>query len=153
VLLVLAGGLGSCLAALGIAHGNADASQKSFVASSTEISSALQLSIRHEADLIVSAGGYVVGAPNASNAQFAKWADAVHALGRYPELEGLGHSVIVPAAQLASFAARSAADPPGPLSSGGTFQVTPPGSRSFYCLSESDFARSPQAEFPAGFDF
>ncbi|HUY06264.1 MAG TPA: hypothetical protein VMU99_03260 [Acidimicrobiales bacterium] len=151
--IVLSGIVGSTFAARSAAHGAVSNSRMAFAASSKEISSTLQLAIQHERDLIVSAGGFTAGAPNASNSQFTRWANSVQARARYPELLGIGHSVIVPASQLASFAARSLANPAGPLGPGGTFQVSPPGSRAVYCFAESDFARSIQTKFPAGFDF
>ncbi len=153
VLLVLAGSVGSLFASLGVAHSAAITSRKAFVASSREISSTLQLAIQHEEDLIISAAGFIVGSPHASNSQFIRWANSVQALARYPELIGFGFSVIVPASQLAKFAARIVADPPGPLSPNGTFHVTPPGSRPFYCLDEVGLSRSNRAELPAGFDY
>ncbi|MHB1510586.1 MAG: sensor domain-containing diguanylate cyclase [Acidimicrobiales bacterium] len=153
VLLVLAGSVGSLFASLGVAHSAANTSHKGFVASSREISSTLQLAIQHEEDLITSAAGFIVGSPHASNSQFIRWANSVQALARYPELIGFGFSVIVPASQLAKFAARIVADPPGPLSPNGTFHVTTPGNRAFYCLDEVGLSRSIRAELPAGFDY
>jgi len=95
----------------------------------------------------------VVGNPTASNGEFIQWADSVQALDRYPELQGFGESVIVPASQLPAFARRAVLDPTGPLAANGTFEVVPPGDRPFSCLSTSAQSRSAQAEFPAGFDF
>jgi diguanylate cyclase (GGDEF)-like protein len=152
-LLILAGSTGAIFAALGAAHNAANNSRKAFVASSEVISSTLQLAIQHEQDLIIGAGGFIVGSPNATNSQFGRWGNSVQAFARYPELVSIGFSATVPASQLASFAARSLADPPGPLGPGGTFQVQPPGSRPYYCLPQAEFARSPQALFPAGYDF
>ena len=153
VLLILAGVIGSTFAALGVAHDAASNSRKTFVASSKEIASTLQLAIQHEQDLMISAGGFIVGSPKASTAQFVRWGNSVQALARYPEIQGFSYVVVVPASQLRSFAARSIADPPGPLGPGGTFQVTPPGSRPFYCLPEAEFARAIQNELSPGYDF
>jgi hypothetical protein len=100
----------------------------------------------------VSASGFVAGNPNASNAQFERWATTVHALARYPELAGFGHAVIVPAAQLPAFAANAVIDPVGPLAADGTFQVVPPGKRAFYCLLVGQVSRRAET-VPAGLDF
>jgi diguanylate cyclase (GGDEF)-like protein len=145
-LLIVGGSVVSVFAAIGVAHGAATSSRKAFVASSNEISSTLQLAIQHEQDLIVSAGAFIVGSPHASNGQLQKWATSVQALARYPELEGLGHAVIVPASQLASFETHTVGDT-------SALQILPPGNRPFYCLSEAQIDRSPQFAFPAGFDF
>jgi diguanylate cyclase (GGDEF)-like protein len=127
-------------------------SQRDFRTGSAEIASTLQLAIEHEQDLVVSASGFVIGNPNATDRQFVAWARSVHALARYPELLGFGHSVIVPAAQLPAFAARAVRDPSGPLAADGTLQVVPAGRRPFYCLSVGSLTRGAQG-FPAGFDF
>src|ERR1700684_4385614 len=46
--------------------------------------------VQHEQDLVVSAAGFVVRNPDATEAEFAEWADSVHAFQRYPELTGFG---------------------------------------------------------------
>ena len=120
-------------------------SQRDFRTGSAEIASTLQLAIEHEQDLVVSASGFVIGNPNATDRQFVAWARSVHALARYPELLGFGHSVIVPAAQLPAFAARAVRDPSGPLAADGTLQVVPAGRRPFYCLSVGSLTRGAQA--------
>ena len=153
VAIFLAGTAGSAIAGTGVARNASQKSQKAFAASSSDIASTLQLAIQHEQDLIVSASGFVAGDPSASNAQFVAWANSVNALGRYPELVGIGHSVIVPAAELPAFAAQAVTDPAGPLAANGTFEVVPPGSRPYYCLSIGSLSRSAQAAFPAGTDF
>jgi diguanylate cyclase (GGDEF)-like protein len=151
VLLVF-GIVGSVFAAAGLARNGAANSRRAFRSSSAEIASTLQLAIQHEQDLIVSASGFVIGHPSASNAQFVAWAQSVHALARYPELLGFGHSVIVSAAELSAFAARAVRDPAGPLAANGTFEVVPSGKRAFYCLAVGSLSRTTQA-FPAGYDF
>jgi diguanylate cyclase (GGDEF)-like protein len=152
-LLVVGGSLGSVLGGLVITQNALQNSHKAFAASSVDIASTLQLAIQHEQDLIVSAGGFVAEDPTASNSQFVDWASAVHALARYPELVGIGHSVIVPAAALASFARTAVIDPTGPLAANGRFEVVPPGARPYYCLSVGAISRSVQGSFPAGYDF
>jgi diguanylate cyclase (GGDEF)-like protein len=152
-LLVVGGMAGSLVSASSIARQNGAKSRQVFISSSDDIASTLQLGIQHEQDLIVSASGLIAGNPSASSAQFVNWASSVNALGRYPEVVGIGHSVIVPATNLAAFAAQAMAHPVGPLSANGTFQVVPPGNRPYYCLSRAQVNRSAQSAFPAGTDF
>lgn len=153
VVLMVAGIVGSVFAGDAVAANDAQSSQRAFRSSSQEIASSLQFAIQHEDDLVVSASAFVVGNPNATNAQFVEWADSVRAFARYPELAGLGHAVIVPAAELAAFARRAAADPAGGVAPDGTFQVVPPGARPFYCLSAAGASRDAASKFAAGFDF
>ena len=153
VAIFVAGTAGSVFAGTDVAQNASQKSQKAFASSSSDVASTLQLAIQHEQDLIVSASGFVAGNPGASNAQFVKWANSVNALGRYPELVGIGHSVIVPAAALAAFASQAVTDPAGPLAANGTFEVVPTGNRPYYCLSIGSLSRSAQAAFPAGTDF
>jgi diguanylate cyclase (GGDEF)-like protein len=153
VVIFVGGTVGSAFAGLAIAGNASQKSHEAFATTSNEVASTLQLSIQHEQDLIVSARGFVAGDPTASNAQFVEWASSVDALGRYPELVGIGHSVIVPAAALPAFAARAVTDPAGPLAANGTFEVVPPGNRPFYCLAVAALSRNTQTAFPAGTDF
>jgi CHASE1-domain containing sensor protein len=100
VALVTLGTTGAIFAAVGVTRDAAQKSRQAFAESSTEIASTLKLAIQHEQDLIVSAAGFVMGNPNATEQQFVGWADSVRALERYPELFGFGESVIVPASRL-----------------------------------------------------
>jgi diguanylate cyclase (GGDEF)-like protein len=152
-LLVVGGMAGSLVAASSIARGDGAKSRQVFISSSDDIASTLQLGIQHEQDLIVSASGFIAGNPSASNAQFVNWASSVNALGRYPEVVGIGHSVIVLAANLPAFAAQAMAHPVAPLAAKGTFHVVPPGNRPYYCLATAQVQRSVQSAFPAGTDF
>ena len=153
VLLAVGGTIGAVAGAMTVARSDADESRRAFATSSAEITSALSLAIQHEEDLVVSAGGFVTGNPGTTNTEFVQWANSVHALQRYPELLGFGYSRIVQASQLPAFAGRAVKDPGGLLDADGRFRVIPPGQRPFYCLSAGGQARSPQAAFPAGFDF
>jgi diguanylate cyclase (GGDEF)-like protein len=152
-LVLLCGIVGAGVSAVVIAHRDASDSRQQFRSESAQITSTIRLAIEHERDLIDSASGFVIGDPAASDAQFAAWAQSVHALARYPELRGIGHSVIVPAARLSAFAARAnraSARSPGAT---GTFRVVPSGRRAFYCLSVWSLARTTVDAFPAGYDF
>ena len=152
-LLAVVGVVVAVFAARSVSQTDAERSDQAFTQNSGQIASTLQLAIQHEQDLIIGASGFIAGNPHASNLQFSQWATSVHALARYPELIGFGHSVIVPAADLSVFEARATIDPVGPLSPNGTFQVVPSGTRQFYCLSVSGVWRNPKAAFPAGFDY
>ena len=151
--IVVAGTLSASLAAASVPHGAAEQSSRQFKVSSAQVTSTLQLAIQHEEDLIVSAAGFVAGNPGTNNAQFVAWAGSVQAMQRYPELLGFGHSVVVPASQLAAFEARAVADPAGKLAPGGRFVVVPPGKRPFYCFATGSETRDAAGAFPAGFDF
>jgi PAS domain S-box-containing protein len=152
-LLLAVGASASFVAAQAVTRSETNASHDAFGEASAEIATTLQLAILHEEDLIVGAGGFLVGNPNSSNAQFAQWAGSVRALQRYPELMGMGHIVLVPAADLPAFAAAAARDPTGPLVGGGILQIVPPGRRSSYCLAVGGVGRDQQGAFAPGFDF
>jgi diguanylate cyclase (GGDEF)-like protein len=131
-----------------VARDDRASSQRQVRSASAEIVSRLGLAIQHEQDLMIGASAFVITNPNASSAQFAAWARSNQALARYPELEGIRHSVIVPASDLAKFAVQRAAP-----DASGAFRVVPAGSRAFYCLSVGSLTRPTQAGFAAGFDF
>ncbi|MEP7179877.1 MAG: diguanylate cyclase, partial [Pseudonocardiales bacterium] len=151
-MLAIGGISGSVVAASTVARNNARVSLEAFQSSSATIASTLQLTIRQEEDLIVSAGGFVAGNPAASNSEFVRWATSVRALARYPELAGFGHTVVVSAAALPAFAAHAVIDPAGTLAADGSFQIVPPGKRAIYCLLVGQAGRA-SATLPAGFDF
>jgi diguanylate cyclase (GGDEF)-like protein len=153
VVVLGAGMLGAVFTADVVARNGVDQSRRAFVTTSAGIASMLELDIQHEEDLSVSVGAFVAGKPDASNADFTHWLNSLRAFERYAELEGVGFSIIVPAAQLAAFATRAATDPVGPLSADGTFQVLPPGDRPYYCLAALGRPRDARLAFPAGYDF
>jgi diguanylate cyclase (GGDEF)-like protein len=152
-LLVIGGLLGSLFAAGSVRSNDTARSQEAFKASSGTITSTLQLAIQHESDLNVSAAGFIVGDPTASSVEFDQWAGSVRALARYPELVGMSYLVMVSSAELPAFAARSVAHQVGPLASKGPFEVTPPGSRSFYCFLVASVSVGKQTTLPGGSDF
>jgi diguanylate cyclase (GGDEF)-like protein len=153
VALAIAGSAGAVVAAEVQSGHNAARARQAFVSSSAQVALTLKLAIGHEQDLIVGAGAFVSGDPRASNSQFVEWTRAARAFPRYPEVLGLGHAVIVPASQLAAFAAAALRDPVGRLSARGTFVVVPPGRRAFYCLAVGGAGRSAGDAEPAGYDF
>jgi diguanylate cyclase (GGDEF)-like protein len=158
VLMVIAGTLASVIGARAVARADANRARLAFHLTSTEIASTLTLAIQHEEDLLVSASAFVAGNPNASPAEFDRWAQSVRAMARYPELQNIGVVVVVPASRLRAFAARLAADPvrplgPSSLPPAGALQILPPGPRPYYCLAVAGLARSRASYLPAGVDY
>ena len=150
---LVAGSLASAVAGVWLARSDADQSQRSFVASSTAIASKLQLALQHEDDLVVSASAFLIRDPDAPTAEFNEWASVSRVLARYPEVEGLGFAVIVPASELQAYSAAVITDPETPFAPNGAFQVVPPGDRPFYCFARLGLFRSGQPLAPAGFDY
>jgi diguanylate cyclase (GGDEF)-like protein len=158
LLLVFAGILASVLGARAVARSDAANERLAFHLSSAEIASTLGLAIQHEEDLIVSASAFVTGNPHASPADFDRWAEAVHAMRRYPELQNIGLVQLVPASALPAFEARLAADPVmalGPASPApdGSLQILPAGNRPYYCLAVAGMARDAASYLPSGLDY
>jgi diguanylate cyclase (GGDEF)-like protein len=150
--LVVLGVIASTFGAGAVARENVAASRQGLLSSSTAITATLQLAILHEQDLVSSASGFIALDPEATSQQFFNWLTSVNAVMQYPELLGIVYSVIVPAAELPAFAARQVANPVGPLAPNGTFQVLPPGKRSYYCLMQVGLALYDDAALPAGED-
>ncbi len=158
VLAVVGGILASVFGARAMAHSDADKTRLAFHLASAEIASTLTLAIQHEEDLIVSASAFISGNPGASAADFDRWAEAVRAMQRYPELQNIGLVKLVPASQLAAFEARLAANPMrplGPESAGddGPLEIVPAGDRPYYCLAVAGLTRSAASYLPAGLDY
>jgi diguanylate cyclase (GGDEF)-like protein len=136
--LVLAGVTASLVAARVVADDRAANSHLAFENSSREVASKLKLAIQHEQDLVVNGAAFIAANPHGSQAQFLAWSHSVRALARYPELQGLGFVVIVPAARLPAFVARlGAAQPAGSA----PYTVLPAGKRPFYCLGAVGVSR------------
>ena len=136
-----------------MARNQGQQSRQAFTATAMAISSTFQLAIQHEQDLVIGAGAFVVRNPDASEADFVQWTSTVRAFERYPEVVGIADLALVPASQLSAFAARATADPAGPLAANGTFEVTPAGSRPYYCFATVSQSRTGESTTPAGFDF
>jgi diguanylate cyclase (GGDEF)-like protein len=151
-LVVVFGSVASVLGARTVSRANGQRSHQEFVTSATGIASTLNLTIQHEQDLAVSAAGFVVGNPDATQAQFQQWTKSIRAFERYPELQGLAEVVLIPGSRLSAFEARAVADPTSSPGSGGTFKVTPPGARPYYCFITLSQARTGILDVPAGFD-
>jgi diguanylate cyclase (GGDEF)-like protein len=156
--LMLAGTLGAALGARAVARSDADKARLAFHLASAEIASSLKQAIQHEEDLVVSASAFVSGNPSASPADFDRWSESVHALQRYPELQNIGLVTLVPASQLPAFESRLAANPVRPMgprsvAAAGSFQILPPGKRSYYCFAVAGLARSATTYLPPGVDY
>ncbi len=157
-LLVIAGIVASVLGAKAVARSDADKARLSFHLASAEIASTLKLAIQHEEDLVVSASAFVTGKPYASAAEFDVWAESVHAMQRYKELQNIGLVTVVPAARLASFQTGMAVHPLrplGPLSQAPAEApgVLPAGERTFYCLAVAGLARNAKTYLPGDLDY
>jgi diguanylate cyclase (GGDEF)-like protein len=158
-LLIVVGGLvSSALLAQSLANTEAKTARGGFRFASAEIASSLKLSISHEEDLVVSTSAHVVTSPQARRPrEFDRWIEAVDAMPRFPELQNIGFTVLVPASRLAAFKAERAKDPVRPFGRSGqaAFEagVLPDESRSFYCLAAAGMARSPEAYMPVGLNY
>jgi len=153
VLLVFLGSVGSVVGAVAVARSDGSKSRQTFVASAADIASTLRLALQHEQDLTISAGAFLTGNPDVTQGEFAQWTKAVRAFSRYPELQTISEIKMVTNAQLPAFAARQEAYPAGPLSPNGTFEVTPPGPRPYYCLAVAAEARTAKLDLPDGIDY
>ncbi len=157
-LLVIAGIVASVLGAKAVARSDADKAKLSSHLASAEIASTLKLAIEHEEDLVVSASAFVSENPHVSAAEFDVWAESVHAMQRYKELQDIGLVQMVPASHLTAFQARMAAHPLRPLGPHSlgpveSPQVLPAGARAFYCLAVAGLSRDAQTYLPGGLDY
>jgi diguanylate cyclase (GGDEF)-like protein len=158
VALVVGGALAAVLGARALARSEAAKARLASHLASSQIASTLTLSLQHEEDLVVSASAFVTGNPGASAAGFDRWAEAVHAMQRYPELRNIGLVELVPAAQLKAFEAHLAAAPVRPLGpdsagASGPLEILPSGSRPYYCFAVAGIARNAASYIPAGMDY
>jgi diguanylate cyclase (GGDEF)-like protein len=158
LLIVLVGVVSSALLAQSLADTEAKDAREAFRFSSEEIASSLKLSISHEEDLVVSTSAHVVTSPQARGPrEFDRWVESSDAMRRFPELQNIGFTVLVPASRLAAFKAEKAKDPLRPFGRSGqpAFEagVLPDENRSFYCLATAGMARSPEAYMPVGLNY
>ena len=156
--LVLGGMLAAVLGAQAVAGSEAQKAKLASHLASNEIAATLKLAIQHEEDLVVSASAYVSGNPQATPADFDRWANSVQAMRRYPELQNIGLVKLVPASRLASFERFLDAHPVRPLGPHSVapeegFQVLPAGRRPYYCFAVAGLARNTAAYIPAGADY
>ncbi len=147
-LLLFLGVLGSIMLSRLDARNSSNAAKLAFHGEAGSIASTLKLAIQHEQDLVINGAAFIAANPHSSNAQFLAWTRSVKALARYPEVQGVGFVVIVPASQLKAFAAHVLADRPA----GASFKLVPPGKRPFYCLGAIGLQRGALGA-PPGQDF
>ena len=83
VALILAGVVGSVLAADAAGRSEGDRNRKAFEASSANVASTLELAIQHDDDLVVDAGGLLAD-PSLSQTELARWATAARVSERTP---------------------------------------------------------------------
>ena len=145
-LLVISGSMGSLFGANLYARSADQKTHKAFLTASTEIAASLKLSIQRQQDLISSTESYLIGNPNANQAQFVKWANTVHVLHRYTDLEALGIVKIIPAAQIKAYAFQAASEQTT------VFNIVPAGKRPFYCLAPLGIFRSTAPSLPRNID-
>ena len=158
LLVVLVGVTWSVLLAQSLANSEAKSARDTFRFASSEIASSLKLSISHEEDLVVSTSAYVATSPAARTpVVFDRWIESVDALRRFPELENVGFTVLVPASRLAAFKAHEAKDPIRPFGAQGPGAweagVLPSAGQSFYCLATAGISRSTEAYLPVGLNY
>jgi hypothetical protein len=152
-LLALAGVACTVVAARSVSRSDAQKSHQEFVQASSQVASTLRLAIAREQDLVVSAGVFDLENPNASSADFKRWAREEGAFARYPELSAIASVAFVPRSRLLAFEARAEADPVGPLGPHGVFAVVPAGVRPYYCFIPLSQARGGPSHTPAGVDY
>jgi len=151
-LLVAVGAAGSMFAAQTVARNDAQRSHQALVSSSLAIASTLKLAIQQDNSLVISIKAFVVANPNVSNSEFLTWVRSMQVAERFPEVGSLGLYAVVRPDQLSTFVARILTDPPVPLATGQSFQITPAGPRPFYCLLDLEFENGGVAPPPLDYD-
>jgi signal transduction histidine kinase len=150
--LAVLGCLGSLFGARATARQHDQKAQRVFAAASDDVGTDLELAFQHEQDLAVSAGAFLSTSHGVTNTRFAEWMQADRVTERYPEILGMARIVLVPASRLAGYAARAESTRPGPRSRDGSFQVTPPGRRPYYCFVDLRSDSPMLNGVPAGLD-
>ena len=110
--------------------------------------------LSRDTDFAATVRSLVATTPQLTNPEFAHYIASAGAAQRYPGGLGYAYFEKVPAAGLAAFQARLAADPPAEESLAG-YRVSPPGARASYCLTRFSAGPglvAPVAGFPVGLD-
>jgi diguanylate cyclase (GGDEF)-like protein len=139
--------VGAGIGAHALAKHDAAKAQESFQSNSAAVAATVAQSIQQQADLVSGAGTYFAGNSNTTPAEFETWARHVHALARFPQIERMSLAAIVRAPDVHAYETqigRSAAQP---------LNVSPSGTRSFYCFTLSEITRSPAQPLEAGRDY
>jgi diguanylate cyclase (GGDEF)-like protein len=148
----IVGVVGTVIGSTAMTQANNIRQQQHLAASSMAMASMLGLTIQHEEDLAISARAFFKGNPDASQAEFSQWMTAVRAFERYPELQAIAVTDIVPASQLGAFLVRTGtvmSNSPGAAPSA---DIVPPGNRPSYCLRAMSEARAGAPVVPPSVD-
>jgi diguanylate cyclase (GGDEF)-like protein len=164
-----AGTLATLLGTHALARSDAEKTRLASDGDSATILANLERSVQREQDLARSSSTFFAANPEATPAEFHKWAGWARALSDSPELERLGLVTVVQGPELASFEARISGHPltqpvaqgsalqtstpqltPSP---GGAPRIVPAGTRPSYCLLVAALARSGANHPPAGLDY
>jgi diguanylate cyclase (GGDEF)-like protein len=125
--------------------------RRAFDAASRDATASMASAVRRDIDFVSTMAATLALQPRMTNAEWRRWIHSSRALDRFPGGIGYGFTAAVPAAELAAFGRRLAADPPrGASLPGGRFAVTPPGRRAGYCLVR--LSVTPAVRVPLGFD-
>ena len=157
VLCVVAGTIGSVLAARAVGRSDAAKARLAFHLSSASIASTLKLALQHDEDLTISANTFFADDPNASRVDFKTWATREQAPRRFPELERLGFVALVKAQEPAAFEARTTGQAVTSLggrsvSTGaeGVRVAARAAQRPYYCVTVAKLVRGPVEYPPVG---
>ena len=153
VCITIGGTVGSLYAGNVVTRNHTRTTRQYFATSAREIAATLSLAIQHEQDLVANTAAFFANNPHSTQQQFLQWLTTLRTFARYPELLGVAEVVMVPASELHAFEVGAVANPAGSLAANGTFQVTPAGSRPYYCFARVAQTRPGQPRLPAGFDF
>jgi diguanylate cyclase (GGDEF)-like protein len=156
--LLVCGVIASLLGARSVTRSDADKERLAFHLSATEITSTLQLAIRHEEDLVINASAFIADNPGASAERLDTWLEDVHAMARYPELQNVGLVALVPAAKVPALEAYLASHPvegqgAAASATSQSFTILPPGPRPYYCLALAGRSRNQASHLPTGLDY
>ena len=108
--------------------------KQEFQTSSTDVNETLETLLQRDADFVATLRAVLTMQPHLSATRFDQWFAQLQ--GKQREVSGLGTTVVeaVPAADLAAFQARRAADPAFRAFVGGTTVRVAPSGRARYCL-------------------
>ncbi|HZL48770.1 MAG TPA: EAL domain-containing protein [Solirubrobacteraceae bacterium] len=108
--------------------------RQDFQTSSTDVNETLETLLRRDADFVATLRAVLTMQPHLGAGRFDQWFAQLQ--GKQREVSGLGTTVVeaVPAADLAAFQARRAADPAFRAFVGGTAVPIAPDGRARYCL-------------------
>jgi diguanylate cyclase (GGDEF)-like protein/PAS domain S-box-containing protein len=151
-LLLVVGVGGSILAASEWRASVRDRSRHTFAAQASDVVSSVAVSLARLDDLTATMRTLLAADPKMTNPQWTAWLTSLDVAKRYPGSLGVGYVEVVPAAQLAAFAATARADPPGGVAATTPFTVIPAGSRPSYCFIRLRSLGSSLDAVPAGLD-